>query len=124
LEEIIMDIKVSQVQGRVPVTVLRVEGRINLGNAEELEAHARQAHANGARDMLVEMSQVPSITSAGLRSLLYAYKLVTGEAKSGGKSPHFKLLNPSPAVLKVLQTAGFDSYMDIHSELQEAVDSF
>jgi anti-anti-sigma factor len=119
-----MEIKVSQVQGRVPVTLLSVEGRINLGNAEELEARARQERTNGARDILVDMSQVPSITSAGLRSLLYAYKLVTGEAKSGEKSPHFKLLNPSPAVLNVLQTAGFDRYMEIHSELQEAVDSF
>jgi hypothetical protein len=40
------------------------------------------------------------------------------------KSSHLKLFRPPPTVLKVLQTSGFDMFLDIHSDLQKAVDSF
>jgi len=40
------------------------------------------------------------------------------------KSPHLKLLSPSPQVLEVLKIAGVDMFLEVHRELQEAVASF
>jgi hypothetical protein len=40
------------------------------------------------------------------------------------KSPHLKLLNPPPALRRVLQIAGFDVFIDIFDDLQTAIDSF
>jgi anti-anti-sigma regulatory factor len=132
-----MDIIISHMQGRVPVTVFRIEERVNLGNAEELETAARQAVQNGMRDLLIDLTGVPSITSAGLRSLQIIYKLLsdphleqTGEVtqmQPGSpslKSQHLKLVNPSPYVRKVLHTAGFDMFLDIYENLPDAVASF
>ncbi len=132
-----MDIIVSQEQGRVPVTVFRVVGRVNLGNAAELEKKAQQAFENGMRDLLIDLTEVPSLTSAGLRALHAIYTLLSGgapersDAATPGepavkalKSPHLKLLSPSPYVLKVLRTTGFDLFMEIHDSRQDAVASF
>jgi hypothetical protein len=40
------------------------------------------------------------------------------------KSPHLKLANPSQQVLKVLTTAGIDMFLEIHSDLKQAIASF
>ena len=126
-----MEITVLQEQGRVPVTVFRVEGRINLGNADELTKMAGEAYKYGMRNLLIDLAQVDSLTSAGLRSILSILKLLgTGsgdpgsEAKPIGKSPHLKILNPSASVLMVLKTAGFDRYIETYDNLQEALASF
>jgi hypothetical protein len=40
------------------------------------------------------------------------------------KSPHFKLLNPSPAALETMRVMGFDMFLEIHRNLKDAVASF
>ncbi len=40
-------VQVSQMQGRVPVTVFHLQDRVNLGNFAELEATAKEAFNNG-----------------------------------------------------------------------------
>ena len=132
-----MDIIVSQMQGRVPVTVLRINERVNLGNATALEETARIAFQNGMRNLVIDLTDVPSITSAGLRAIQVVNKLLgadpaevsdtTARPPPGGgslKSRHLKLVNTSPYVLRVLQTAGFDTFLDIHDSVQDAVASF
>lgn len=125
-----MDIIVSQEQGRVPVTVFRIVGRVNLGNVAELENKAQQAFENGMRDLLIDLAEVLSLTSAGLRAFHSIYRLLSSASSEGGgpdkvlKSPHFKFVNPSLPVLKVLTTAGFDMFVEIHTDRQDAIASF
>lgn len=126
-----MKITVTQERGLVPVTVFRIEGRINLGNADELTSMAEEAYKLGMRNLLIDLTEVDSLTSAGLRAILSIMKLLgtgSGDSKSEtkpvGKSPHLKLLNPSPYVLMVLKTAGFDRYIETYDHLQEALASF
>ena len=130
-------VSVSQGQGRVPVTIFKLADRINMGNASEIEAAARQAYDQGMRQLLIDMTRVPSITSAGLRSLLVVYRLLEGSAtgegpaSSGGghaqspsRSQYVKLLNPSVEVRRILQIAGFDRHFEIHVDLEKALASF
>jgi anti-anti-sigma factor len=126
-----MEITVSQEQVSIPVTVFQVDGRINMGNAENLIKQAEQAYADGTRDLVLVLSQVESMTSAGLRAILSILKLFTfGSAQGGsgegvtGKSPHFKLAGPTQYVQMVLTTAGFDRYIEIHPDLPAALASF
>ncbi|MEJ2262515.1 MAG: STAS domain-containing protein [Anaerolineales bacterium] len=123
-----MEIQVSQEQGEAPVTLFKIIGRINLGNAHELEQKGREAHQAGTRNLLIDLSEVESITSAGLRAILAVYKLLGSvSTESGGGDPKYsrlKLLNPSPYVSKVLTTAGFTSFIDIHTSLDEAISAF
>lgn len=123
-----MNIAISQEQARVPVSVFRVEGRINLGNADELTRQAQNAYQAGMRDMILDLSGVESLTSAGLRSILTIMKMLNKDSAElsgqGGKSPHLKLLNPTEYVLITMRTAGFDRYLEIHESLPEALASF
>jgi anti-anti-sigma regulatory factor len=118
------------------VTILNLTDRINMGNASEIEAAARQAYDQGTRNLLIDMTRAPSITSAGLRSLLVIYRLLegsvykepassgAGSAQSPSRSQHVKLLNPSAEVRRTLQIAGFDRYFESHVDLEKALASF
>src|SRR3990170_6987498 len=126
-----MEITISQEQARIPVTVFQVEGRINMGNADNLIKQAEQSYADGTRDLVVDLSQVASMTSAGLRAILSILKLFTfGSSQGGsgagvsGKSTHFKLVGPTKYVEMVLNTAGFDRYIEIYPEVPAALASF
>jgi anti-anti-sigma regulatory factor len=133
-----LKIAISEVQGRVPITVLHVDGRINLGNTAALEQAAQEAYGRGARDFLLDLNNVTSLTSAGLRSIHWIFKLVsqaprgelseqdalTASASQKSKSPHIKLFATSPHVLKVLNVAGFDMYIDTYQDQNEAISAF
>ncbi|NTW12368.1 MAG: hypothetical protein HGA30_03555, partial [Anaerolineales bacterium] len=49
-------VKVTQMQGRVPVTVFHIQDRINLGNYKLMEDAAREAFENGTRDLVIDLS--------------------------------------------------------------------
>jgi anti-anti-sigma factor len=117
-----MEILVSQEQERVPVTIFRLVGRINLGNVDELVKAARQAFDGGARDLLIDIGEVPTITSAGIRALTEIYKLFN--PFSLPKSPHVKLLGPTEEVRRVLNMVGFDAFIDIFETRSEAMAAF
>lgn len=124
-----MEINVYHQQGTQPITVFQIEGRINLGNSDRLQANAQDAYQNGTRYLVLDLSNVESITSAGLRSILVIHKtLAGGESRSStgdsGKSRHLKLVNPTAEVKKVLTTAGFTEILEIYDSTSEAVASF
>ena len=132
-----MNIAVSQQPGRVPVTVFRITGDINTNTYEQLQEQARQAFAAGARNLLLDLSEVPYVSSAGIRALNNTFNLLrtdapgeSAEAMSKGlrdgtfKSPHLKLLNPSSAVLKTLNMAGVDMFLEVHTDFDAAIASF
>jgi len=131
-----LEITVSQEQGRAPVTVFHLKGRMNLGTAEQLQARAQETIQAGARYMLLDLTGVQSLTSAGLRAIHQIYQLLRDASSAEGdeaarkaqagalKSPHLKLLNPTPDVRRVLQIAGFDMFLEVHDELEDAIASF
>jgi hypothetical protein len=133
-----MNIEVSQEQGNLPVTVFRIEGRINMSNTEELQNLAQQYYQDGMQNLVLDLQEVPSLTSAALRTILSIYKMLTIEEPSDSseefgvssaagnrpKSDHLKLANPSDYVLKVLQTAGFDRYLEIYDSVPDAIASY
>ncbi|MEW5828248.1 MAG: STAS domain-containing protein [Chloroflexota bacterium] len=112
-------IKVSQAQGRVPVTVFQLQDRINLGNTTEFEQTARNAYDIGMRDLIIDLSQAPSITSAGIRAVMVIYKML-----NGGEGKHLKLVSPTSYVREVLEIAGISQQIEIFDTLEEAVASF
>ena len=115
-------VKVSQAEGHIPVTVFELQDRVNLGNTAELEQAARDAYANGTRDLVIDISKVDSFTSAGIRALLVIYKLLAGD--EGRQSKHVKLVSPTPYVREVLEVSGVADSIEIHDTLEEAVASF
>ena len=63
-----MEIKASTENGRVPVTILHVDGNIDSATHDIFKAKADEVIRDGARYILVDLSHVPFVSSAGLRS--------------------------------------------------------
>jgi anti-anti-sigma factor len=130
-----MEITVSQEQGRVPVTVIHLKGNVDSSSYEEFQTRADQVVADGAKDLLLDLREVPYMSSAGLRVLNQLYNALgkgganadsVSKGVSAGtyKSPHLKLLSPSARVLETLKMSGYDMFLDIHTHLKDAVASF
>ena len=60
-----MDISVSQAQGNVPVTVLKLDGQLDGQNYQDLITKAQELHTSGTRDLLLDLSDLTYISSAG-----------------------------------------------------------
>ncbi len=132
-----MDITVSQEQGRVPVTILHVSGQTDSTSANELEKKAMEVIDAGARYLVLDLSKVPYLSSAGLRVLQEVFnklrEVSTGESDKemyrrindgSFTSPHLKLLNPTKEVMEVLKMSGFDMLVSIEKDLKTAVAAF
>lgn len=134
-----MEIKVSTESGRVPITVLHVDGNIDSSTYEAFLSKARDLIKDGARYILVDLSHAPFVSSAGLRALHTIFnelRSVNPEANlsddqmkkgiSAGtyKSPHLKLLNLSPETKTAFETSGFDMYIDTFTDKKIAIASF
>ena len=53
-----MNISVSQAQGSVPVTVIKLDGQLDGQNYQELIAKARELYDAGGRDFLLDLSDL------------------------------------------------------------------
>lgn len=119
---------VSEHQGRVPVTVFQVEGKIDGGSYKQWQDQVNGAFEAGMRYMLLDLSGLVSINSAGLQTVLAIYSLMNDKTSqrpgSSSKSPYLKVLNPSPAACRAIRVMCFDRVMEIHNDLDEAIASF
>ena len=128
-----LNITASQIQGEVPVTILHLNGHLHGTTESELLDRARQAKEDGATHLLLDLSGVEVLTSAGLRGIHNIFNLFTPQSdrsviKQHGeepyKSPYFKLVCPNPNVYYVLNIAGFLQNILIYNNMEDAVSSF
>lgn len=136
-----MDIRVKQLQGKVPITVLQTHGDLDASSYQDLIAKGREIYLAGARDILLDMSDTAFMGSSGLAALHSLALLLRGDSlpdlESGwnvfheierdsdsGLQQHFKLLNPQPQVQRVLEMSGLNQFFEIHTDLETAITSF
>lgn len=120
-----MNIMVGQAQGNVPVTILRVEGDIDAATHKTLQDKAAEVVEAGATHLLLDLEGVNYMGSAGFRAIHAITNLLnTDDAIGLTKSPYLKLLKPTDAVSRVIKTLGFDVYLDIFEDKDEAINSF
>src|SRR5919108_1175837 len=133
-----MNIKVSTEQARVPVTILQVEGDLDSFTYNDFLSQAQKLINEGARYMMIDLAQVPYVSSAGLRAIYTIFhdlRAVHPEenlseeemeraARMGTyKSPHLKLLNLSNNVNGVFQMGGFGNYIETFTDREKALTS-
>lgn len=136
-----MQIDVSMQQGKVPVTVVQPHGDLDSSTYTELINKVRKLVAEGARDFVIDLGEVPFMSSAGMMAIHSLALLLRGKdlpdlesgraalkamERSGatGVHGHIKLLNPYPGVAQTLDKAGFLQSFEIFTDLQQAVASF
>ena len=128
-----LNINVSRGEGEPAVTILHLNGHLHGDTERQLMDLVRQLHEDGAQYLLLDLSGVEVLTSAGLRAIHSTFHLFTPKRdvaiiKQHGeepyKSPYFKMACPNPNIYYVLNIAGFLQNIPIYNDLDEAVRSF
>jgi anti-anti-sigma factor len=136
-----MEITVFTQEGKVPVTVVKPRGDIDASNYADLVTKVEGLIKGGAQDFVIDLSDVPFMSSAGLAGLHTLAMLLRGEqltnpeagwavfksmdrSRASGMQKHIKLLNPQEGVAMTFEKAGFTLFFEVFKDLQAAVASF
>lgn len=98
-----MDVVIMNAGG---VTTAQVSGRIDSTTAPELDAKI-SGDLKGAKNFVLDFANVEYISSAGLRVVLAASKVVKGNQGS------FKIINTSPLIKEIFDMTGFSEVITI-----------
>ena len=110
-------------QADVPVTVFRLRGWLDAQSEEQLLQDARIAYDGGARYLLLDMSELDTLTSAGMRAIQKVYQIFTPK-EDQFKIAHLKLCNAPPQIYNVLGITGFLHNIPMYASLDDALESF
>jgi anti-anti-sigma factor len=119
------DLRISseQMQADVPVTVFHLRGWLDAQSEEQLLAAARTSYDEGARYLLIDMSELDTLTSAGMRALQKVYQIFTPK-EDHFRIAHLKLCNAPPQIYNVLGITGFLHNIPMYESLDAALQSF
>lgn len=84
---------------------LAISGRLDTSSSPKLEAELRQS-VNGVTELVFDFSEVEYISSAGLRVLLAAQKVMNRQGS-------MKLIGVSADVMEVFEITGFADILTI-----------
>ena len=132
-----MEINAFQADGRVTVTILEIRGNVDSSTADQLLRRAEDALKAGTRNLVLDLTNVHYVSSAGLRVMNQLFNQLHPEAMDKNaaamqkaivngtfKSPHLKLCGLNPNVHQVLSMSGFDMYLDILPDRKSAIGAF
>jgi anti-anti-sigma regulatory factor len=136
-----VEITVSTEQGRVPVTIVKPHGDLDASNYADLIKQVEGLINGGARDFVVDLSDVPFMSSAGLVALHSIAIKLRGEepvnpesgwaalksvdrSRGSGVQKHIKLLGPQQYVADTFDKAGFTQFFEVFTDFEKAVASF
>jgi len=119
------DFKITseQMQASVPVTVFHIGGWLDAQSEGQLLASAQEAYDGGARYLLIEMSDLDTLTSAGMRALQKVYQMYTPKDENP-KVSHLKLCKAPPQIYNVLGITGFLQNIPMYESQEAALNSF
>jgi anti-anti-sigma factor len=110
-------------QAGVPVTVFHVSGWLDAQSEEQLLQASREAFEAGARYLLVDMGNLDTLTSAGMRAIQKVYQMYTPKDEHF-KVAHLKLCSAPPQIYNVLGITGFLQNIPMYESLDDALESF
>ena len=87
--------------------ILSIEGEINSYTAPELEGVIKN-DLNGVKSLVFDFKGVEYLSSAGLRVLLVAQKVMNKQGK-------MSLRNVNQSVMEVFEITGFSNILDIEA---------
>ena len=135
-----MEIDVRLYEGRELIAIISPKGEINGSSYTEVLSKARETCMEPARNLIIDLSEVPRISSTGLVALHVVSLLINGDelpdleagmsayrpserSKPSGSQKYVILLNPQPEVEEVLEFTGMDQTCKIFRDLETAIAS-
>ncbi len=113
----------EQPQGKPDVAVFHLGGWLDAQSEQKLVDAVQQAKDSGCRYVLLEMRDVDTITSAGIRAIQKAYRILT-PAGDVSTMARLKLCNAPAPVYQVLSMTGMLLSVPMYESAEDAVESF
>ena len=139
----------EEVAGRVPITVLSLEGELDASNFERLVTDVRGLYDRGTRALLIDLAGLTFLASSGLVALHSIVRILHGEdaddlesgwdvlhhlgddaasgghdGEGGGSQREVQLAAAQPAVERVLQRTGLDRLFVSHPDRATGIANF
>ena len=85
--------------------VVALEGRLDTVTAPQLEEELKTG-LEGVTDLVIDLSKLEYVSSAGLRVLMSAFKIMRNKGK-------MKVMNANELVKEVFEVTGFSDFLPI-----------
>ena len=136
-----MRIDISTHEGNVPVQVVKPRGDLDGSNYTELIDFVRKRYVEGGCDFVLDLTDVPFVSSAGLMAIHSVALMLRGEAtpdteagwsalksadrsRDAGMQMHVKLVGLQEGVADTFDKVGFTQFFAIFPDVAQAVASF
>jgi anti-anti-sigma regulatory factor len=132
-----MEITVTIHEAEHPIAIMHVKGEISAASYMEVVNKAQELFNNPARYLIIDLSGVSTVSSAGLvglHKIALVYSGVPQQVDEDDSRPDFthnssarkfvKLLNPQPDVDEALKKAGLKLFFKVYTDLESALLSF
>ncbi len=121
------DFKISKEQppDRPDVAMFHIGGWLDAQSEQQFVDAVKAAKDAGAQYVVVDMSDLDTITSAGIRAVHKAYLMLTPKGEAGTTSTsRLKLCNAPAPVYQVLSITGLLMNIPMYESAGDAVESF
>lgn len=136
-----MEIIISQNQDTSPVSIMQLKGSLDGNTYEHFITEAQKLYDAGLRNLIVDMSGLTFLSSAGIAALHRIARVFRGENRANleegwaaihamgkdrdnGFQEHIKLLNPNERIQNVLDMVGLKAFFEIYTDIHPAIASF
>lgn len=136
-----MEMKSSGVPDSPTTVILDLDGELDASNYLDVIDRVRQLYNGGARQLVIDLSDLTFLSSSGLVSLHSSALVMRGEEPPSpdlgwsafhaiasdveqGFETCCKLVNPQGRVRKTLEMTGFNTFLEIFDNTDAAVRSF
>lgn len=137
-----MSTRVDRIEAGVPITVMTLDGELDASNYLRLVDDVRELYAAGARNLLLDLTDLSFIASSGLVALFSVVKVMNGEeppdpeygwgafhevsrgVEDGAVQTAVQLAGPQPNVMEVLKRTGLDRLFRIHPDRESALATY
>jgi anti-anti-sigma factor len=109
--------------GKPHIAVIQLAGWLDAQSEARLVEAVQRSKEEGATHVLLDLADVDTVTSAGIRSMQKSYQILTPRG-GGPKSGFLKLCNASPQVYQVLNVTGLLMQVPVYESRDIAIDSF
>ncbi len=110
-------------EGKPNVAVFHLGGWLDAQSEGQLVEAVQKAKDEGAQYVLLDLKEMDTITSAGIRAMQKCYQMLTPR-EDAYRVPHLKLCSAPPHIYQVLGITGFLVNVPMYEAVSDAVESF
>ena len=102
--------------------VYTLKGRLDTQSSPEFQSVLEEGFKNDEKKLIFDFKDLEYMSSAGLRTILYAKKCIDSEEAEEGENEEIvktgclKLINVSDEIMEVFTMTGFDEFLSINEE--------